>query len=185
MLSPSAMVTAASAYLNDHPYYYDAGTLNPILGPLRLYRSCIAFYRRRYESANEGIWIGRRVLNMDYPAGVSLLAGADVYHWEIAFNGVMYNFVDGRNHVAHVRVHAVDDEQGRQFEFHKITGHPIVRSAGEIEQYAHTYAGRCGPFHILTNNCQRLVLAMYQFATGLPRTRSDAHVRMSMPNLLF
>jgi hypothetical protein len=81
-----------------HSWEMDLADLNPLHMPRNIVN---AF--RNIDSVDEGIWIGRRSLG-DQPFALTYSPGADLFHWCMRINAIIYEVGGEKNRLIQITI---------------------------------------------------------------------------------
>ena len=170
-----------------HSWEMDLADLNPLRMPRNVANGVVG----ALSSDDEGIWIGRRSLS-DQPFSLTFSPGADVYHWCVRIDGIIYE-LGGRK--SDVKISIISESNSpRLYESHckrfSWTMIPVEShaTASALESYAKSFESKTYNALIFVPdriNCQTFVVHMIAKAANLSSKQAQARVLTYIPNIFF
>ncbi|UJR11753.1 hypothetical protein I4U23_015934 [Adineta vaga] len=163
------------------------------LNPLRMPRNLMNGLIDLTSNVDKGIWIGKRTLGGNQPFGLTFSPGADVHHWCIQIDGIIYELGGSKSQVS-ISIISKDNDPTtyvsycKRFSWTMLTGRSSSVSesrlrdfAKSFEQYRYQAVLPIGD----TVNCQTFVKYMYAKAAGISNAKAAGDILAIIPNLIF
>jgi len=171
-----------------HSFEMDPADLNPLRMPRNVAN---ALHDSAYD-VDEGIWIGKRTLD-DQPFGLTFSPGADIHHWCIQIDGVIYE-LGGSKRQINIKIISEDDSPTtykshcKRFSWTMLQKKSSSVSKRTLEDYAKSFEDYQYQAVLPSGdkvNCQTFVFYMFAKAACITTSKAQAIVLAIIPNILF
>jgi hypothetical protein len=164
----------------------DLADLNPLRMPRNVANGVVGAFCRD----DRGIWIGKRSL-ADQPFSLTISPGADVHHWCIRIDGIIYELGGSKSNVQ-IKIISKSDDPSlyesycKRFSWTNLPQESCVSDAA-LRDYAKSFESE--RYHAIMMpdriNCQTFVVDMLARAANLTNIAAQSLILTYIPNIIF